>query len=126
MTAPLALSCATGACDRSIVANGCVTGAAVSTSRNTTTARTSQPELGVTKLLDVQRHRLTQARQGLMLVVADLQRDLVPAGGQLKIERAVSLAEVHPRGRALGDHLVGSHAVGVDPETVGHRIAKRR
>src|SRR5439155_16832910 len=49
-----------------------------------------------TCLIHVHRDHLTRARQGVVQVVAELQRELVLSGRQLAVELGFALAEVHP------------------------------
>src|ERR1700676_4270867 len=60
--------------------------------------------------------RLTHPREGHVLVVADLERELVRAGCQLHVDLTVTLPEVHPGRRALHDLRSLRQTVGIDPD----------
>src|SRR5260221_14286375 len=60
--------------------------------------------------------RLTHPREGHVLVVADLERELVRAGCQLHVDVTVTLPEVHPGRRALHDRRSVRQTVGIAPD----------
>ena len=58
-------------------------------------------------------------------VVAELQRELVLARGQLPVEHVLAVAEVDPRRRALDDVLAGRQTVLIDADVVVRHAGTR-
>ena len=75
------------------------------------TAKTNTYRCTRMRLFHRHRDHLAGARQGVVQVVAKLQRELVLPGRQLHVELVLAVAEVHPRRRALDDVLAGREAV---------------
>src|SRR3954451_11593863 len=69
-------------------------------------------------LLDRHGDFLARAGNRVVQIVAELQRELVLARRELRVEHVFAVAEVDPRRRAFDDVLPGRQAALVDPDVI--------